>query len=145
MKTPKKRSASKQGSINKKKTRDWYREQGYASEYQEHLQSIFTPKGMLYKKNDVFASDGVSMNGKEIIFWNAKGETQKGKGTLGSSLKKFSQFPFPDFVIREIVVWEPRKKNPYRLRTHNGEIYSLDCDGNRKDYEYRNINLVEKK
>ena len=132
------------GNADKKKTRDFYREQGYQSEYVEHLQSIFIPGRMIYKKTDLFASDGVSINGKEIIFWNSKGRTAKDKGTLGSSLRKFDEHPFPDFVIREVVCWEPRKKTPYRLRTQNGRIWSIDCDNNEREYEYRNINLVEK-
>ena len=132
------------GNTDKRKTRDWYRTQGYESEYVEHLQSIFTSKGIIYVKNDLFASDGVAMNGTEIVFWNSKGRTARENGTLGSALRKYDDHKFPGFVIREVVCWEPRKKNPYRLRTQNGRIWSIDCEGNKKSYIYKKINLVKK-
>lgn len=147
MNKPKKKiSAVAQGRKNNKMTRDWYRVQGYSCEYTELLRTIFLGPGkVIYQKNDLFASDGVAMNGKEMIFWNAKGITEKEKSILGSSLRKFNEFPFPDFIIREIVVWEPKAKSPYRLRIQNGNIISIDQYGIIKEYEYRGKRLMEKK
>jgi hypothetical protein len=146
MDKPKKKiSASAQGRKNNKMTRDWYRAQGYACEYTEVLRTIFAGPGkMFYQKNDLFSSDGVAMNGKEMIFWNAKGATQREEGTLGNALRKFNEFPFPDFIIREVVVWEPKQKTPYRLRVQNGEIVSIDESGVVQEYEYRNDRLLKK-
>jgi len=146
IKPKKKISASAQGRKNNKMTRDWYRAQGYACEYTEVLRTIFAGPGkMFYQKNDLFGSDGVSMNGTEMIFWNAKGITEKEKSMLGGSLRNFDEFPFPDFIIREVVVWEPKAKSPYRLRTHNGKVTSIDQYGIVKEFEYRGKMLMEKK
>jgi hypothetical protein len=140
-----KSSAIKRGNADKKKTRDWYRAQGYASEYTELLRTIFAGPGKLfYQKNDLFASDGIAMGYEKIIFWNSKGRSSLEKSTLGSALRKFDEFPFPPYVIREVVMWELRKKNPYRLRKQGDRIWSIDSNGAIKEYEYRNINLVEK-
>lgn len=143
----------KAGDKDKTRTRDWYRSQGYDCEYAELKRTIFLGQGkFVFQTNDIFASDGIAMNGKEIVFWNSKGRAGKKKGTLGSSLRKFNSFQFPDFVTREIVVWENdekyknrTKKNPYRLRICKGKIYSIDSEGKKTKYEYRNGKLLKKK
>lgn len=112
-------SRNARGNKDKKKTRDWYRVQGYTCEYTEILQTIFAGPGKLfYKKYDLFAADGIAMNGKEIIFWNSKSRIKD----MVSDLKKFEQFPFPKFVTLEITVWEPRAKFPHILRKMNDEV-----------------------
>lgn len=103
----------KTGNYYKKKTKEWYQDHGYTVDYCEHVQSIFTPKGMFYKKTDLFGADGIAMNGKEIIFWNSKATVQAKKGLI-DMLKKgadeFAKYPFPPTVKRVLVMWEPRKQ-----------------------------------
>lgn len=107
------RSNVQQGNRYKKKTKDWYIAHGYTTEYCEHVSSIFTPRGIIYKKSDLFGADGIAMNGKEIIFWNSKVTIQAKKGVTDMVKKgrdEFARFPFPDTVRRVIVMWEPRQK-----------------------------------
>ena len=96
------------GSYYKLKTKKWFEEKGYETEIVEKLQRIWTPKGVFFKKQDVFGADGISMNEQEIIFWNSK----FGKSNIAEGLKEFAKYPFPNFVKRWLVVWEARVREP---------------------------------
>jgi hypothetical protein len=68
---------------------------------------------VIYKKQDIWAADGVSMNGKEIIFWNSKlcAGTEKSRGeTISHGKQEFRKYPYPPSVKRWLVVWGPKKK-----------------------------------
>lgn len=101
-----------QGNRYKKKTKDYYTAQGFTTEYCEHVSSIFTPRGIIYKKSDLFGADGIAMNKYQIIFWNSKVTVQGKKGVTDMVKKgrdEFAKFPFPPTVRKVIVMWEPRK------------------------------------
>ncbi len=117
---------SARGNRYKVKTRDWFREKGFQVEYLEKLQSIFTKKGMFYKKNDMFGSDGVAMNDKEVIFWNSKVTLLMNKGVsnvTSAGWKEFDRFVWPPFVKRWLVIWQPRQKEPLIIQC-DGKIKS---------------------
>lgn len=107
-------SSTSRGNYYKRKTKDWYEKQGYTVQYTEFTCGRMIGKGkIIYMKVDVFGSDGIAMNGKEIIFWNAKSTIigKKGVSTEKSRGKKeFEKYPFPDCVKRQLVIWEPRKQ-----------------------------------
>jgi hypothetical protein len=117
----KKKTKTQLGNFYKSKTREWFRKNGYACEYTEVLQGIYIPsktpgeKGrILYRKKDLFGSDGIAMNGKEIIFWNSKGTSmnEPKSSNLYKGAREMQKYPFPDFVRRVLVVWKPRSKEP---------------------------------
>ena len=102
------------GSYYKKKTQAYYEKLGYETQITEFMCGRqIAPNKIIYVKKDVFSSDGISMNGKEIIFWNSKhtltGDTamEKWRGSLA-----FNKHKFPDCVKRQLVIWQPRQKQP---------------------------------
>jgi hypothetical protein len=68
---------------------------------------------IIYQKRDVFGSDGIAMNGKEIIFWNSKHCTTDDKNNIDTQIRKAKKdfnYPFPITVKRQIVMWKPKQK-----------------------------------
>ena len=104
-------SNSSRGSYYKRKTKVYYEELGYTVQFTEFMCATVIKGRCFYRKIDIFGSDGIAMNGKEIIFWNAKSTITGEQAQVKSSGKKeFSQYPFPPCVKRQLVIWEPRKK-----------------------------------
>ena len=77
----------------------------------------------MFVKKDVFGADGLSMDGKEMIFWNAK----LGKKNVAQGIKEFQAFPYPLDIIRWVVIWEPRAREPEIVNV--GEIEKEVEDG----------------
>jgi len=107
-------SSVKRGNYYKKKTQEYLQKLGYTVQLTEFVSSRPIGGGrMIWTKKDVFGSDGIAMNGKEIIFWNAKSTIQNNKGVTDMKKKggdEFKRFPFPDCVKRQLYIWEPRKQ-----------------------------------
>ncbi len=106
-------STTSRGNAYKKRTMEMYQALGYVVQLTEFNTARFIGPGkVIYVKKDVFGSDGIAMNGKEIIFWNSKhGTTEHGLSNSKASGKHdFNKYPFPPFVKRQIVFWKPRKK-----------------------------------
>lgn len=106
-------STVSRGNMYKKKTQEYYQALGYVVQLTEFNTVRFIgPNKKIFVKKDVFGSDGIAMNGKEIIFWNSKhGTTASGLADSKASGKAdFAKYPFPPSVKRQIVFWEPRKK-----------------------------------
>jgi hypothetical protein len=102
------KSRAQKGNYYKLKTKKWFLDKGYACEYLEKMQRIFTKKGIIFIKKDVFGADGVAMNKDEIIFWNSK----FGRSNISAGIKEFEQFPYPKSVKRWVVVWGLREREP---------------------------------
>ena len=107
-------STTQRGNYFKVKTRKYFEDLGYETQITEFVCGrIIAPGKIIYCKKDVFSSDGISMNGKEIIFWNSKhtltGDTamEKWRGKKG-----FETHKFPLSVKRQVVIWQPRQKVP---------------------------------
>ncbi len=106
-------SNASRGNYYKRKTREYYEKLGYTVQLTEFMCATVIKGRCFYRKIDIFGSDGIAMNGEEIIFWNAKSTIQANKGI--SDMKKkgadeFKKFPFPATVKCQLVIWEPRKK-----------------------------------
>lgn len=106
-------STTSRGNYYKRKTKEYYEKLGYTVQITEFLTTRPIGGGkVIYVKKDVFGSDGIAMNGEEIIFWNSKHFT--GENTLAnerwSGKKDFSKYPFPLSVKRQLVIWQPKKK-----------------------------------
>ena len=92
------------GAYYKRKTKDYFTELGYTTEYLEKLARIQTKEGKVtYVKRDLFGADGMSMNETETILWGSCT-----KANLSRNIAKFKQYPAGG-LKRWLVVWEPRK------------------------------------
>ena len=101
-------STVKKGNYYKKKTKDWFKDDGYVSEYVEKQQRIYTKGKVIFIKKDLWGADGIAMKEDELIFWQAK----LNKKGISSAIKEFKKYPFPKFVKCYIVVWTPRVREP---------------------------------
>ena len=104
-------STTSRGNYYKRKSKEYYEKLGFTVQITEFMCALVIKGKCFYRKIDVFGADGISMNGKEIIFWNSK-------HTLGGDIrfekhsgkKDFNKYPFPECVKRQLIIWEPRKK-----------------------------------
>jgi len=108
-------STNSRGNYYKKRSKEYYESLGYTVQLTEFVTSRPVGGGkIIYVKKDVFGSDGIAMNGKEIIFWNSKATTEDredGVSKMKSETKKeFEKYPFPPVVKRQAIIWLPRKK-----------------------------------
>jgi len=109
------------GSYYKYKTKAWFKKQGYKCEYLERYITIpdtkwnkahpkSQPKFMKIKQ-DLFACDGLSMNGEHIIFWNSV----LSKKNVAIHVKRFLQEPFPfapGLIDVWVIIWIKGAGNP---------------------------------
>jgi hypothetical protein len=109
-------SSTSRGNYYKTKSKDYFEKLGYTTQITEFMCGRAIPGRIIYVKKDVFGSDGISMNGSEIIFWNSKHCTTDDKNNVNTQIRKakkeFGSFPFPPNVKRQILMWFPRKKQP---------------------------------
>lgn len=108
-------STTSRGNYYKKSTQKWFEARGYTVQLTEFVSSRPIGGGrMIWTKKDVFSSDGIAMNGEEIIFWNAKHCSTNDKNNIDTQVrqgrKEFAQHPFPPTVKRQLFMWEPRKQ-----------------------------------
>ncbi len=107
-------STVSRGNYYKRKTKEYYESLGYTVQITEFTCGLKLPGRMIYRKIDIFGSDGIAMNGKEIIFWNSKATTEDREQGVNKEKYKgrveFEKYPFPDCVKREVVIWLPRQK-----------------------------------
>ena len=101
-------SQTNRGNYYKFKTKRWFREKGYFSEYLEQNQRIYVKGKVIFVKRDLAGADGFEMDGREIIFWQAKLNTQN----IAQAIKDFHKYPYPPCVERWVVVWKPRAREP---------------------------------
>ena len=107
-------STTSRGNYYKKRTQQYYEKLGYETQITEFMCGRqIAPNKIIYIKKDVFSSDGISMNGEEIIFWNSKHTLTGNIASEKSSGKKnFARHRFPSTVKRQLVIWQPRQKIP---------------------------------
>lgn len=101
------------GNYYKKKTKEMYEALGYTVQITEFMCGMIVGPGkVVYKKIDVFGSDGIAMNGTDIIFWNSKStDGERSDSTMISETRnEFMSFPFPSSVKLQCVIWRPRQK-----------------------------------
>lgn len=68
---------------------------------------------MIFKKKDILASDGIAYNKNEFILWNSK-HTSTGQIYYEkySGKKDYRNIVVPDFIKKQLIIWQPRKKQP---------------------------------
>ena len=107
-------STISRGNYYKRKTRDWYEKQGFVCQLSEFTCGIMAGRRTFYRKIDLFGSDLICMNGKEIIFANSKATTEDRKDGI-SKMKseakiEFEKYPFPASIKKQVVIWLPKQK-----------------------------------
>lgn len=108
-------STTSRGNYYKKKSKEYYEGLGYETQITEFMCGRqIAPGKIIYRKKDVFSSDGISMNGEEIIFWNSKYSTSRDSEwhVIDEGTKDFQRHKFPPDIKRQLIVWKPRKKEP---------------------------------
>lgn len=107
-------STTSRGNYYKRKSKEYYESLGYVVQLTEFACGMIIKGRCIYRKIDIFGSDGIAMNGNEIIFWNSKATTPKVKdGVLkmkSSAKLEFEKYPFPKTVKRQAIIWQPREK-----------------------------------
>jgi hypothetical protein len=108
-------STTSKGNYYKAKTKKWFESLGYETQLVEFMTARPIAGRTLYIKKDVFDSDGISMNGNEIIFWNSKHYTTTKNNhdtQIREAKKKYLSHKFPPTVKLQIIMWKPRIKQP---------------------------------
>jgi len=107
-------STNQRGNYYKRKTRDWFKKQGYTVELTEFVCGRMIGKGkIIYQKKDVLASDGIAYNDQEFILWNSKHTTTGNIAVEKSRGKKeYKQITVPPFIQKQLIIWKPRIKEP---------------------------------
>lgn len=107
-------SNTKKGNYYKRKTKLYFEKLGYQVQLTEFTYSIKIGSKSIFKKVDVFGSDGIAMNGDEIIFWNSKAttpEVKDGVSKMKSSAKlEFAKYLFPKNIKLQAIIWLPKQK-----------------------------------
>lgn len=107
-------STTGRGNYYKRKSKLYYESLGYTVQLTEFTCALMIGRKCIYRKIDIFGSDGIAMNGKEIIFWNSKATTEDvkdGVAKMKSQAKmEFEKYPFPESVKRQAIIWLPKKK-----------------------------------
>lgn len=107
-------SSVSRGNYYKRKSKEWYESKGYTVQLTEFACGMIIKGRCIYRKIDIFGSDGIAMNGDEIIFWNSKAtmpEVKDGVTKMKSSAKlEFEKYPFPKNVRRQAIIWLPRQE-----------------------------------
>lgn len=99
-------SSFSKGNYYKAKTKKLFLSMGYECDYLEKMMWIKGKNGMIPIKRDLFFSDGLAMNEKEIIFWQSK----MGRKNIADARNNYQLLKTPEKVKKCIVVWETRKK-----------------------------------
>lgn len=107
-------STTSRGNYYKRRTKEYFEKLGYTVQLTEFMCATVIKGRCFYRKIDIFGSDGIAMNGKEIIFWNSKATTPNVKDGISKHKSQgkieFSKYPFPECVRRQLIIWQPRKE-----------------------------------
>jgi hypothetical protein len=104
-------STTSKGNYYKRKSKEYYEKLGYTVQLTEFMCAMVVKGKCFYRKIDIFGSDGIAMNGKEIIFWNSKHTVQGDiRFEKHGAKKEFEKYPFPPSVKKQAIIWQPRQK-----------------------------------
>lgn len=107
-------STTSKGNYYKRRSKEYYEKLGYNVQLTEFVCATVIKGKCFYRKIDIFGSDGIAINGKEIIFWNSKAtsnDRENGISKMKSECKKeFEKYPFPKCVKKQAIIWLPRKQ-----------------------------------
>lgn len=104
-------STTSRGNYYKGKTKKYYEALGYQVQLTEFTTMLLIGGRKIYKKIDIFGSDMIAMNDRDIIFINSKHAMTRESynQVVYQGRKEFKKYRFPSFVKLELAVWETRK------------------------------------
>ena len=104
-------STVSRGNYFKKKTQKHYESLGYQVQLTEFTTMLLIGGRKIFKKIDIFGSDMIAMNDKEIIFINSKHATtpESLQKVVYQGKKEFLKYRFPSSVRLHLAVWQLRK------------------------------------
>jgi hypothetical protein len=104
-------SNNSRGNYYRQKTKAMYEAIGFRCVITEFTYPVIARGRVFYKKFDLLGADGIAFNHEKFIVWNSKASVagDVSRGTRDGK-KAFGRYPFPPFIEKHIVVWEPRKK-----------------------------------
>lgn len=105
----------RKGNYYRLRTKKFLEKEGYLVENLEKSQRLFI-KGknppyddkVIFIKKDIFGGDLIAMKKDELIFVQCKSNSVD----INKGVNEFKKFPFPDFVKKWVVYWQPRSKEP---------------------------------
>ena len=96
------------GNYYRKKTADWFKKEGYDVEIIEKNQRIWTPKGVIFIKRDLWGADLCAKNEEEIIFIQCK----TNRVDINKGIAELNETRWPQTVKKVVVIWELRAREP---------------------------------
>lgn len=98
------------GQYYKYKTKKYYQKLGY----DVTLSEFIFRAGKFFVKKDIFGSDVIAMNGKEILFVNSKfvGNKKSGYTSKSDGIKEFKKYRFPPGAKALLVMWTKGAREP---------------------------------
>ena len=98
------------GNYYAKKTKDLLEKEGWVVANTETTKMAWIKGRMIPIHTDIWASDLMAMNGKDLIFIQVKSEIDSKNSHVGDARKEFAKYPFPKYIKRYIYNWKPRQK-----------------------------------
>lgn len=98
------------GQYYKYRTKRYFKNLGY----DVTLSEFIFRQGQFFVKKDIFGSDVIAMNDKEILFINSKfmGNRESGWTAKSDGLKEFRNFRFPSQARPVLALWKKGARHP---------------------------------
>lgn len=96
------------GNYYRLKTKKHLEADGYEVVNMEQSQRIWTKKGTIFIKKDIWGADLCAKNDKEIIFIQVKAN----KGDISKGIKELKKTVWAKFIKLWVVYWQPRAREP---------------------------------
>lgn len=96
------------GNYYRLKTKKWFEKDGYLVENLEKNQRLYIKGKVIFIKKDLWGSDLIAKNDKEIIFIQCK----TNRVHINKGIMELNKTVWPDTVKKYVVIWTPRAKEP---------------------------------
>jgi hypothetical protein len=96
------------GNYYRLKTKHFYEAEGYEVANAEVKKPMPIKGRLIWIATDIFASDLIAMNGKEILFIQVK----TNRGDVSKAVAEFAKHKFPENIRKVVVCWPERASVP---------------------------------
>ena len=96
------------GNYYRLKTKHFYEAEGYEVANAEVKKPMPIKGRLIWIATDIFASDLIAMNGKEILFIQVK----TNRGDVSKAVAEFAKHQFPPTIRKIVVCWPERASVP---------------------------------